>query len=144
MRDYIPDLTERYPEGFGGIDTLEPRDLEYEAWDDFTRCFEEEEKRIRENPFRFEAGQKHTIDAQVLSDKEHFTFDDCLLKFIVSEISEDRTKVLLGGKLINRSKNTEHNFKPKWFGIEKDCNGEELALIVNFPKRYASHDTLRN
>ena len=32
MSDYIPDLTERYPEGFGGIDTTEPRDLEYEFW----------------------------------------------------------------------------------------------------------------
>ena len=33
MRDcYIPDLTERYPEGFGGIDMWEPRDPEYEFW----------------------------------------------------------------------------------------------------------------
>ena len=140
MSEYISDLTERYPEGFNGTET---RDLEYEAWDSFTRDFEEEERRIKENPFRFEVGQHHTIDAQVLSDIAHFTFDDCLLKFIVSEISEDRTNVLLGGKLINRSKNTEYDFKPTWFGIEKDCNGGELALIVNFPKRYASYYTLR-
>ena len=31
MRDvYIPDLTERFPEGFGGVDMCEPRDIEYE------------------------------------------------------------------------------------------------------------------
>ena len=29
---YIPDLTERYPEGFGGVDMCAPRDLEYEFW----------------------------------------------------------------------------------------------------------------
>jgi len=33
MRDcYIPDLTERFPEGFGGVDMWEPRDPEYEFW----------------------------------------------------------------------------------------------------------------
>lgn len=36
MRDfamsYIPDLTERFPEGFGGVDMYEPRDPEYEFW----------------------------------------------------------------------------------------------------------------
>ncbi len=36
MRDfnmtYIPDLTERYPEGFDGVDMLAPRDPEYEFW----------------------------------------------------------------------------------------------------------------
>lgn len=31
MRDYIPDLTQRYPEGFGGVDMCEPRD----PWDNF-------------------------------------------------------------------------------------------------------------
>ena len=29
---YIPDLTERYPEGFDGVDMLEPRNQEYEMW----------------------------------------------------------------------------------------------------------------
>jgi hypothetical protein len=29
---YIPDLTERYPEGFDGVDMCVPRDLEYEFW----------------------------------------------------------------------------------------------------------------
>lgn len=36
MRDYnmtyIPDLTERYPEGFGGVDMYAPRDPEYDFW----------------------------------------------------------------------------------------------------------------
>ena len=42
MRDcYIPDLTERFPEGFGGVDMFEPRDPEYEFW-----CAVEEADRL--------------------------------------------------------------------------------------------------
>ena len=29
---YIPDLTERFPEGLDGVDMYEPRDPEYEFW----------------------------------------------------------------------------------------------------------------
>lgn len=32
MRDYIPDLTERFPEGLDGVDMWEPRNPEYEMW----------------------------------------------------------------------------------------------------------------
>ena len=41
---YIPDLTERYPEGFDGVDMYEPRDPEYEFW----KNVEEAEKAERE------------------------------------------------------------------------------------------------
>ena len=41
---YIPDLTERFPEGFGGVDMCEPRDPEYEFW----CAVEEAERQERE------------------------------------------------------------------------------------------------
>lgn len=48
MRDYnmtyIPDLTERYPEGFGGVDMFAPRDPEYDFW----RAVDEADRQERE------------------------------------------------------------------------------------------------
>lgn len=41
MRDfnmtYIPDLTERFPEGFNGVDLTPYRYDEYDAWDELAR-----------------------------------------------------------------------------------------------------------
>ena len=34
MNNYIPDMTERFPEGMDGIDMYEPRDPEYDFWRD--------------------------------------------------------------------------------------------------------------
>lgn len=45
--DRIPDLTERYPEGFGGVDMCEPRDPEYEFW----KTVEEAERAERDYYF---------------------------------------------------------------------------------------------
>lgn len=46
MRDcYIPDLTERYPEGFNGVDMFEPYDPEAAAWEAMEREYKEEERR---------------------------------------------------------------------------------------------------
>lgn len=42
---YIPDMTERYPEGLDGVDMYAPYDAEAKAWDDFERQFREEEQR---------------------------------------------------------------------------------------------------
>ena len=48
MTDYIPDLTERYPEGFDGVDMYAPRDLEAKAWAEFTREYEEAKREALE------------------------------------------------------------------------------------------------
>ena len=37
--DYVPDLTERYPEGFGGADIFEPYDPEYAMWEAMERDY---------------------------------------------------------------------------------------------------------
>jgi len=38
---YIPDLTERYPEGFRGPDVYDPYDIEYDLWESFEKQFED-------------------------------------------------------------------------------------------------------
>ena len=43
--NYIPDLTERYPEGLDGVDTLEPYDPEYAMWDALEKEYYENERR---------------------------------------------------------------------------------------------------
>ena len=52
MRDcYIPDLTERFPEGFDGPDMYEPYDPEYAMWEALERdycCSEEMEGKDNE------------------------------------------------------------------------------------------------
>lgn len=133
MNNYIPDLTERYPEGFN---SPEPRDPEYDAWSDYTRWFEEEEKRIKDNPFRFAVGQHHTI---ILN-------NGGLLKLTVSDVSEDRTKVLFDKVLINRDANNnrkETSLPTEWRNIEKDGNGEEISAMGVYPERHASYSTFR-
>lgn len=45
MKDYyIPDLTERYPEGLDGVDMFEPYDIEARLWDDLEREYRESER----------------------------------------------------------------------------------------------------
>lgn len=45
MNTYIPDLTERYPEGFNGVDMFEPYDIEAAMWADMERQYKEDERR---------------------------------------------------------------------------------------------------
>ena len=63
MRDFnlthIPDLTERYPEGFGGIDMYAGYDPEYEFWrvvEEAEKC--EEEIKYKETK-RFKVGEEY-------------------------------------------------------------------------------------
>ena len=45
MRDcYIPDLTERYPEGFDGVDMFAPLDWESVAWAEMEREYQEDQQ----------------------------------------------------------------------------------------------------
>ena len=89
MRDYtlnrIPDLTERYPEGFGGIDTLAPRDPYESAWDDMEREWQEEHERLMANPFRFEVGQRFL----------KYGWYGGMTYYTVSRITKDRKRILL-------------------------------------------------
>ena len=42
---YIPDLTERFPEGLDGVDMFEPYDIESKMWADLERQYKEDERR---------------------------------------------------------------------------------------------------
>ena len=49
MKDcYIPDLTERFPEGLNGVDMFEPYDIESKMWADMERQYKEDERRAIE------------------------------------------------------------------------------------------------
>ena len=70
MRDvYIPDLTERYPEGLDGVDMFAPRDLEAAAWDAMERDYRESERQEIERITRagFEV-IKQTADGWTLAE----------------------------------------------------------------------------
>ena len=43
--EYIPDLTERYPEGLRGRDMFEPYDVEAEIWAEMEREYRKEQER---------------------------------------------------------------------------------------------------
>lgn len=43
--NYIPDMTERFPEGMNGVDMTDNYDFEYDAWEMFARDFEEYERK---------------------------------------------------------------------------------------------------
>ena len=74
MRDYnmtyIPDLTERYPEGFGGVDMLAPRDPEYEFWNAV-----EEADRLEREYFK-------KRDAKIADYKEYLNANPCEMEAI--------------------------------------------------------------
>ena len=61
MRDYIPDLTERFPEGFGGVDMCKPRDPEYEFWMAVEEAERYEEEIKYKELKRFEVGQRYEL-----------------------------------------------------------------------------------
>lgn len=69
MRDvYIPDMTERYPEGLNGVDMFAPYDWEADAWDELEREYQEAERQEIENITR--AGYeviKQTADGWTLA-----------------------------------------------------------------------------
>ena len=71
MRDYyIPDLTERYPEGLDGVDMFEPYDIEARMWDDLEREYRESERANIERITR--KGYK-----VIKQDESGFTFAEC-------------------------------------------------------------------
>lgn len=45
---YIPDLTERYPEGFDGEERYVPYDPEYAMWEAMERDYYEAEERAKQ------------------------------------------------------------------------------------------------
>lgn len=76
MRDYyIPDLTERYPEGFDGVDMFAPRDLEAAAWAEMEREYREGERQEIERITRagFEVIEQ-TTDGWTLAENDGYLY----------------------------------------------------------------------
>ena len=70
MRDcYIPDLTERFPEGLDGVDMFAPRDWESAAWAEMEREYQKDQEReierITRNGYEI---IKQTLDGWTLAE----------------------------------------------------------------------------
>lgn len=65
---YIPDMTERFPEGLDGVDMFAPRDWEAAAWAEMEREYHEAEKQEIEQITRagFEV-IRQTVDGWTLA-----------------------------------------------------------------------------
>ena len=101
MRDYIPDMTERYPEGLDGVDMFAPRDLEALAWAELDREYHEAERQQIEEITR--AGYeiiKQTADGWTLAESGGF-----LLLFIIDPLSGEIVSLYDGAR--NNPENLE-------------------------------------
>lgn len=135
--DYIPDLTERFPEGFGGVDMTpsfygEPVDYGYEdeerwGYEDrnynricgYEPSYDElvEMGEIKpDSPKQFEIGNSYT----------EYGFYGGITEFIVEEIDRDNNKILLGEVWYDVDGTGTR--PSKWHKLEKDDNGNEKAL----------------
>ncbi len=118
---YIPDLTERFPEGFGGVDLTpsyfgEPVDWSRaykEDEDDYYELFEEE---TPTEPKRFEVGDEY---------REVGIFGG-VTTYIVKEIDREKGRILLAEVWYDVDGSGTR--PAKWHELDSDDNGNEKAL----------------
>ena len=112
MRDftYIPDITERFPEGFNGVDMLAPRDIEYEMWDAMERDYQESK------PFTFSIGDT-VRQVGIYGGVTYYT---------VKKIERDKGRI----KFSERWEDVDGTgTRPaKWHKLITEDNGNEKAL----------------
>lgn len=118
---YIPDLTERFPEGFGGVD-LTPSYFGGEVdWsraykedeDDYYELFEEE---TQIEPKKFEIGNKY---------RQTGIFGG-VTDYIVKEIDRENNRILLDE--VWHDVDGTGTRPAEWHKLEEDENGNEKAL----------------
>ena len=136
MRDYnmtyIPDLTERYPEGFGGVDMFAPRDPEYDFWcavDEADRqereYFKKRDKMIGE--YREYLRNNKITDADVDEEYEEY-IDEFSQEY--DSIVEQTTDELY--EIIDDDKIRKEDLRSRMFGYAIG-----LLANANMPKKLA-------
>lgn len=124
MGQYIPDITERFPEGFGGVDMTpsffgQPVDYSRaygyepsreEFWDD--ECEE-----VKPEPRRFEVGQTYTCNS---------IFGAGVTRYTVSKFNKKRDKVFLTETW--QDLDGEETRKGSWHKLEVLADGSERCL----------------
>lgn len=117
MRDYIPDLTERFPEGFGGVD-MTPSFYGEEV--DWSRAYKEDDGMEIPNeeyiPREFKVGDTYR-QVGVFGGVTFYT---------VKKIDRENKKVLLAEHWVDVDGEGER--KAEWHELEVDAYGNELAL----------------
>lgn len=101
---YIPDLTERYPEGFNGIDMYEPYDLEAIAWAEMEREYYENERREIERITNI--GYK--IIKRTYDGPDDYALIECNDNLLVICIIKDNKIITIYDSAKNNAENYEH------------------------------------
>lgn len=118
MSQYIPDLTERFPEGFGGVDMTPSYFGEPVDW---SRAYREDdyEDNCEETPIEpriFEVGNTYREEG----------FFGGITYYTVEEIDRENKKILLSE--VWRDVDGTGTRPSKWHKLEADDNGNERAL----------------
>lgn len=116
MSNYIPDLTERFPEGFGGIDMTpayfgEPVYRENEVVD-----YPDEDIPSNNDPSKFEVGKEYC----------QFGIFGGVTYYKVEKIDRDNNKILLSE--IWHDVDGSGTRPAKWHKLDVDTDGNEKAL----------------
>ncbi len=127
MSQYIPDLTERFPEGFGGIDLTDSffpsgRGGYEPSWDELYEEYEEEEK----EPHKFIEGNRYH-EYGIFGGQTFYT---------IKEIDRDNNTVLCSQEWIDVD---GHGTRPdETFLLSCDEQGNERFLTLD-SEHYGKH-----
>ena len=116
---YIPDMTERFPEGIRGVDMTDSyfggrRYDEYDAYADFYASCEADMENVE--PSLFKVGDTYT----------KYGFYGGVTTYKVMEIDRENNRILLGEVWYDVDGTGTR--PAKWHDLETDKNGNELAL----------------
>lgn len=121
MRDqYIPDLTERFPEGFGGVDLTDkyfPSRGNYSDEDAAWAAFEEEYEQHMMEVRQFKVGDRH-VRVGVFGGVTEYT---------VKEIDRDNNRILLSEYWMDVD--GEGTRPAEWHELVTDENDNERVLL---------------
>ena len=121
MSQYIPDITERFPEGFGGVDMTDRYFPSRRAmdWGDLEEEYSEEiPYEIEEKPKRFEIGQSYMWTGWFTGGRSHYT---------VKEVTD--TKVVFSE--YRREIDGEYEMEEE-FDIHTDEDGNQYLVMCTY------------
>lgn len=124
-RDYIPDLTERFPEGFDGVDMTPSF---YGEPVDWSRAYGYEEsmkeKDYENDPVAFPRETPLYKTFNIGDEIRDYEFDGGITDYKIVKFNKDRTKVFVTEHWINID--GEGKRKPHWCNLVCDDIGEKF------------------
>lgn len=126
MSQYIPDLTERFPEGFGGVDMTDryfpswrgrsPYDWDLMEMDEQMDRYDEIPFETDEEPRQFKVGEEYT----------KVGFYGGVTTYVVKKIDKAKGRILLAERWYDVDGTGTR--PAKWHDLKTDENGNEMAL----------------